>query len=355
MSLILETLKKLRKENKKAEDTNLPPALLDKQNTKENISFFDKNKRILILTGLLLVMGILVLAVSQYLEYLYPKGNNVISYSEHNTVRTYETKETELKTKTIKNAPEDSVGEKKTPSNKENSNNNKIAVNNKIDKTTNKVRTDKVKTVSKLPPPILPKHKSKQDNKVSKKEIWKHINTANEYIKYGDLEKAIKEYEFVVQYKKDERIFNNLIYLYVRTDKIDNINKIIEKYKLFKNEKILIKTVAYLIKAKKFEFAEKFIERYGQYTKEYIYFYIRGLYYEGTGYLNKALKFYKMAYEKNPFNDLIAYSYGRLLDIEGKFDKALSVYKMLYKNTKNSKLKKIVKDRINKLEVWKNE
>ena len=362
MSLILETLKKLRREKK--EDKEYLPPNLKKQGKENRHSFSKNNKKIFVLTGLLLITGILILTLIQYLNLKLSENTNMIAYNYKNPLNItgdQKVSKTELKpmikekATTVRSQNNQKMEKNETGSKIEKLNKKELEkkeqVNLKKSKLANKVQKNKI---TELPPPALSgmEHKRNKEKQMSKGEIWRHINLANEYVKSGELEKAIKEYYLVIKYKKDEKIINNLIYLLIKTNKIKDLDKLIKKYNLFKNRKVFIKTVILLLNARKFNFAMKIIKLYGHHIEKYIYLYLKGLYYEKIGNIDKAIEFYKMAYEKNPLDDLIAYSYGRLLDIKGNFDKALSIYKRLYKNTKNIKLKNIVEDRINKLEAW---
>ena len=364
MSLILEALKKLRREKKEGK-VYLPPNI-NKQKEEDKYSFLKKFKKIFVLTSLLLITGILILILIQYLNLKISENTNVIAYNYKDPLNiTKNQKVSAAKTKTV-------VEEKTTTvTNQNNQKIEKIEIGNTIEKSkknenelekkeqiklkANKLENKEYKRkITKIPPPILSERKYNQNKKtqMAKGEIWKHINLANEYAKYGELEKAIKEYYLIIKYKKDGKIINNLIYLLIKTNRIKDLDRLIKKYNLFKNRKVFIKTVILLLNARKFNFAMKIIKLYKHHIKEYIYLYLKGLYYEKIGDIDKAMEFYKMAYEKNPFDDFVTYSYGRLLEIKGNFGKALSIYKRLYKTTKNIKLKNIVKDRINKLETW---
>ncbi|HIE59559.1 MAG TPA: hypothetical protein EYP82_06465, partial [Hydrogenothermaceae bacterium] len=82
MSLILETLKKLRREKK--EDKEYLPPNLKKQGKENRHSFSKNNKKIFVLTGLLLITGILILTLIQYLNLKLSENTNMIAYNYKN-------------------------------------------------------------------------------------------------------------------------------------------------------------------------------------------------------------------------------------------------------------------------------
>lgn len=204
-------------------------------------------------------------------------------------------------------------------------------------------------------PQLVINTQNKKDN-----QLWGHIFLANGYVKNNQISNAIKEYEFVLSKKFYEKVASNLVYLLILNGNEKKLEHIINKYKLYQNQKIFIKAIIFLLKFRNFSKAQKFLKEDCVSNNKYICLYLRGLFYERTEDLDKALDFYTKAYKLRSNNDLIAYSYARILDIQKKYKQAIDIYKRILKNNINdsvscgisNNIKKVVRSRLKLLEVY---
>ena len=75
--------------------------------------------------------------------------------------------------------------------------------------------------------------------------------------------------------------------------------------------------------------------------------YTKGILEEKLGNTEKALLYYKKAFDQNPYDPYIAYAYARMLEIKGLNEKALQVYRYINSiSFSDNNLRKIVNDRI---------
>jgi len=180
---------------------------------------------------------------------------------------------------------------------------------------------------------------------VSKYLVSQMISKANRAYKNGDAMQAMMYYEMLLSAgAKSEKIKNNLCYLYGKNGAWIQAKDIINKQRY--QSKLLY---AYANGA-----ARTLQPNFYKNLKEYIVLdksghlaLLAGYYFEQKHQMQKALTFYKRAYEKNKNDIYNSYAYARYLDIIGKQQEAITLYKKLYVQTKEgSNIYKAVKLRL---------
>ncbi len=171
---------------------------------------------------------------------------------------------------------------------------------------------------------------------------------ASKAYKEGDLSSALIYYEML--YKngyKFPKLINNLCYLYGKMGDWEDAKKIIEEQK--SASKFLY---AFLYGAVESANADAINElnEYILYDRSGRLALLLGYYYEKKNNINKALGYYKIAYDKNPFDPYNMIAYARALDMQKQYKKALILYqKALRKLPKKSKTYETIQHRISML------
>jgi tetratricopeptide (TPR) repeat protein len=184
--------------------------------------------------------------------------------------------------------------------------------------------------------------KSKKIKRVLNKETTKdnikfkfnsYISIAENYLKENDIQNSLKWFKKAYQIKKDEYVLLQLLNLYLITNNWKYLNSLLPE---LKDEKSIYSFLIQLINRNQIENADKILTEKIKFDKNGYLLYVKGLILEDRGDFKKAEKFYKKAYEKNNLDPYLAYSYGRILEINKKYTKALNIYL----NTKNLHLDK---------------
>jgi len=189
-----------------------------------------------------------------------------------------------------------------------------------------------------------------QPAKAAKKVISKYvisqiISKANRAYKNGDEMQAMMYYEMLLSAGvKSEKIKNNLCFLYGKNGAWIQAKDVIDKQRY--QSKLVYAYANGAVRTLQPNFYEN--------LKEYIMLdrsghlaLLAGYYFEQKNQMQKALAFYKRAYEKNKNDIYNSYAYARYLDIIGKKQEALALYKKLYTQTKEgSGIYKAVKLRL---------
>jgi tetratricopeptide (TPR) repeat protein len=160
------------------------------------------------------------------------------------------------------------------------------------------------------------------------------IVKADEAYKTGDEATAMVYYEMLFNSgHATRRVKNNLCYLYGKRGAWFGAKEIIEKEKYASK---LIYAYAYgALESNQ----EGFIHNLAEYIlmdKTGKLALLAGYYYEQKEDMQRALSYYKMAYEKNPSNKYNIYAYARALDIQNDDKKALRYYKKVLQKMKKS-------------------
>ena len=166
--------------------------------------------------------------------------------------------------------------------------------------------------------------------KISKYKISKIIAKANTLYHKGDELGTITQYEFLIASDiNNPKIKNNLCYLYGRYGRWDNAKRIINN-----------SYQSNLVYAYAYGSAETLQPNFYHDLKDYIMLdrsghlaLLAGYYFENKRELQKANKFYKMAYEKNRNDIYNIYAYARYLDIIGQKQEAVKLYREVYNRT----------------------
>jgi len=197
------------------------------------------------------------------------------------------------------------------------------------------------------------KEQNKELIKVKTHSISKFVHSnmilkADQAYKNGDESTAMVYYEMLYNAGgATRRIKNNLCYLYGKRGAWLNAKEIIEKEKY----------ASKFIYAYAYGALESNQDHFIQNLSEYILIdktgklaLLGGYYYEQKEDMQRALGYYKMAYEKNPSNWYNIYAYARALDIQNEPRKALRYYeKVLAKMHKDAKNYQLVYNRVQQL------
>ena len=192
------------------------------------------------------------------------------------------------------------------------------------------------------------KKEIKPKQKISKFVHSNMILKADQAYKKGDESTAMVYYEMLYNAGgATRRIINNLCYLYGKRGAWLNAKEIIEKEKY----------ASKFIYAYAYGALESNQDHFIQNLSEYILMdktgklaLLGGYYYEQKEDMQRAIQYYKMAYEKNPSNWYNIYAYARALDIQKKTQKALHYYeKVLQKLKQSEKNYNLVYNRIKQL------
>ncbi len=376
MSLIVETLKKLRKRENKPNENNievLPPGIgAEKKEEKFKIS---RKVVLFSLLGISFVGAFVMLGFAYYINSMYGKIT-IVSNSSNIT----KLSKAQL---TNNNYPEKTANNKEIPkpeeisqnTNKEQydtqehnvAKNETTSIEEKIEKHPQKLQEKITNNQLKEPPSIeitkkeaFHKLERNKELNVEKKEVGVNIrqptnNThkieninklillADYYLDKGELLEAQKLYEKAFKLKKDNYVLEKLAFIYIQTGQIEKLNKLSE---FIKNNQNLSKKISIkLIKLGYLDFAKNFIRINILNIADRNL--LIGMLYEKSGNIDNALIAYEEAFKFNK-QPIYAYSYGRILEIKGEYKKALEVYKKAKNN--NDKFYKIIKERIKFLE-----
>ncbi len=345
MSLIVDMLKKLNKDKEVSDQ--IPPSL--RQSSEKRKSFLPY------LIGLFIIVtlsaGVFVYYIStlsyENVVYEHPKINDDFQAksltSNNEKAKDENVNINKIKT-TVQNQAKDNIDLKESKSNQS------------IKKEPTKSNLNK-ENLTEKPLKILPPIKSKPvksnaNNKVPPPKIFTEqdyinlLNQANLYLNKGNYNKAIKVYEKILKYKNDSDVLNNLLVLYAKTGQENEILNYLNKI----DENVLLNVTLELINLGRIKEAEKILSKASQRgINSYLAY---AILYEKSGYLEKALNYYEMAYKTHPQNPIYGYYYARALELNGKYKKAYIVYKNILNIINNKKLKNIIKNRIEILETY---
>ncbi len=337
MSLIIDTLKKLKKDNGNLSKQVLPPGITS---DKENKNF----RLIYILTGLSIVLGIGALGFFYYyLKYLnIPPQKTYIPHISKAEQKLKEKVENLDIAKALEKTKEENKKQPTTNGSLKNSQSHNV-LTQKESKITNNYKSS---SVIPTPPPIEnkeKKNKEKNKNKLTLYEINSLIYKANKYISSGEYEKALRIYQKLYEVKPSKEILNNLLILYIKTGNEKEILKYLDKLK----GKILMNLTIELIKQKKLDFALEVLNKLK--VKDSYFYLSKGILLESQGYLKQAITNYELAHKLGE-TYIADYYYARALELEGRYKEALRKYKNIYNIIDNKKLKHIIRKRIEFLE-----
>lgn len=193
------------------------------------------------------------------------------------------------------------------------------------------------------------KIKKKKDTKISKFLLADMILKANDAYKKGDEMAAMLNYEIIYAAgQASPEVINNLCYLYGTRGAWFDAKRIIAKQKYsakyiyayangsaLSNQKNFIDTLSpYMM-----------IDRSGKLLL------LAGYYFEKNNHLNRALGYYKMAYEKNPSGFYNIFAYARALDMEHNYEKAIVLYQKALNKAPNKNIHNIISERILQLKA----
>ena len=192
------------------------------------------------------------------------------------------------------------------------------------------------------------KHNKKKTPKFSRYSISQLISKANNAYKSNDEQKAIIDYEMLLSAGvTNSKIKNNLCFLYGKYGSWDEAKDIIDKDKfparfIYAYANAAVRTLQPNFYANLHNYIA--LDRTGHLAV------LAGYYYEQLNRPIQALKFYKMAYEKNRSDIYNMYAYARFLDTLEQINKALPLYEKLYRSVHNeSDISKAVTKRLQEL------
>jgi len=189
----------------------------------------------------------------------------------------------------------------------------------------------------------------KKNNNISKFQYSDIIFKADKAYKKGDYMQAMIYYEMLLATgSKNNKIKNNLCYLYGRIGAFEQAKEIIQNTQYPSR---LIYAYAYGATLTQQDNFYKNLSKYILLDRSGHLLLLSANYFERKGDLQKAISFYKMAYKQNPSDPYIVFAYARAYDMQEKTDKALFFYKQLANNTdKTSQIYKIATKRIYQIE-----
>ena len=193
----------------------------------------------------------------------------------------------------------------------------------------------------------IPVNKREKNKRLSKFIISKIIAEANRAYKNMDTSKAIMYYEMLIAGGvKNEKIKNNLCYLYGKNGAWSRAQNIIEKD--YYPARLIYAYANGAVKTLQPTFYDD-LHRYIISDRSGHLALLAGYYFEQNRLQDKAFKFYKMAYEKNRNDIYNIYAYARFLDIIGDKNSAKKLYIKVFKRIDDkSPLYKILRTRLYK-------
>ncbi len=209
------------------------------------------------------------------------------------------------------------------------------------------------KSVKTLRKEVAKKRKNSFQRDIIRPKISKFTNSrivykANDAYKKGDYMQAIIFYEMLVASGNASRkIKNNLCYLYGRVGAFAQAEEIINSSK---HPAKLIYAYAYGAATTGQENYYSNLSKYISYDRSGKLMLLSGYYFEMKEQRERALTFYKMAYEQNPSDIYNLYAYARAEDILNHKKSALSLYKKITKLADvSSEIYKVAKKRESQL------
>jgi len=184
--------------------------------------------------------------------------------------------------------------------------------------------------------------------KISKFLQSKMILKAQKAYNDGDEMTALLYYEMIhASGKASPKILNNLCYLYGKRGAWFEAQKIIDKQKY--TSKLLYAYSYGAVQTNQEDFINNvspyiILDRRGRIAL------LAGAYFENRHDLDKALGYYKMAYNKNPSDIYNIFAYARALDINKHYTLAVQYYKKALSKAKNRKMAKSITLRISQIE-----
>ena len=184
--------------------------------------------------------------------------------------------------------------------------------------------------------------------KISKFLQSKMILKAQKAYKDGDEMSALMYYEMIyTSGTASQKILNNLCYLYGKRGAWFDAKKIIDKQKY--TSKLLYAYAYGAVQTNQQNFMSNIspyiiLDRRGRIAL------LAGSYFENQHDLDKALGYYKMAYEKNPSDIYNIFAYARALDLNKNYAQAIKYYKKALPNAKNKKMFNDISRRVSQLE-----
>jgi len=195
---------------------------------------------------------------------------------------------------------------------------------------------------------MVSKKQLRKEKSLSKFTSSRIISKANSAYKKGDYMQAIIYYEMLLSSGNTSRkVKNNLCYLYGRVGAFLQAEEIINSARYPAK---LIYAYAYGSATTGQESFYSNLSKYIPYDKSGKLMLLSGYYFELKHKTERALTFYKMAYEQNPTNSYNLYAYARAEDIQHHLKKALSLYKKIVATTDiSTQIYKEAKKRIYKI------
>jgi len=176
----------------------------------------------------------------------------------------------------------------------------------------------------------------------------KMIVKAQKAYKNGDEMSALLYYEMLyASGKSNLKVLNNLCYLYGKRGAWFDAKKIIDKQKY--TSKLLYAYAYGAVQTQQQNFIKNIspyiiLDRRGRIAL------LVGSYFENKHNVNKALAYYKIAYEKNPSDVYNIFAYARALDFNKHPIQAIQYYKKALSKAKNKKMFDDISSRISQLE-----
>ena len=343
MSLIINTLNKVKKENDKK---YVPPHLV----IEKEKSFLQK-----IRFPLLLIIFFVSAGFSFYFLFL---NENKVKQSSSISLR----QETEQKSANLQDygliLSEEKIPEVKEPAKKVKPKEIKkvVEVPTKVEEikkplpvvNTPKIKENKIvketseKTVASSFEIITPEKREKIFNK--------YLLMADKFYLDGKNEKAIEYYEKALYLKNDTSVLNVLLNLYIQEGKVNQVVKVLTESKLaFQNEDVISGLIIEMIDKGYFKEANQILSKLLNEDKNGYFLYAKGYLEEKRNNIKDALYFYEKAFEKNKVDPFISYAYGKLEEKNKNYQKALQIYKNIIEKNPNHRLSKKLETKLQKL------
>ena len=192
-------------------------------------------------------------------------------------------------------------------------------------------------------PPPEPKPRAKPPPKES---FSKLAYLADRSFRSGRLIDSMRYYEEALSVKKDIKVANNLVVVYVKLGLYEKARDLISS---MGSERL---AYTYLIELARSGYADKAIvegEELKSLDARGKVLFALGYAYELERDLQKALEYYRKAHRKNPGDPYIAVNYARLLEAMGNLREAYRVYRSLNFTNLDPKLKSLVEERLSYL------